>query len=114
MPAQLLLQAKAMLQERSIRRNHLSPSLVVLFGLTVATLIAWCAVEPPGWDVVVYRGAMRAVAAGQDPYLDAMAYQRDPRDAGPSFAGQAVVPRFGFIYSPVTLPFLKLADRAPT
>jgi hypothetical protein len=63
-----------------------------------------------GWDLRVYKNAMSAIQAGQDPYVSAMAVLRD-------FHSQEHPPGmstpFCYVYPPLTLPLLAAAGKLP-
>jgi len=64
-----------------------------------------------GWDLQVYRNAAHALAAGHDPYLDGIAVQDEfHRTLAQHSAADAP---FTYVYSPLTLPFLRLMTRLP-
>lgn len=71
----------------------------------------WLAFDAPGWDVGVYHAAIQALAAGHDPYADAIAIQR-------VFHSQIALhpnaaPPYSYVYSPMTLPLLRLIGIFP-
>ncbi|MGA9528879.1 MAG: hypothetical protein WBS24_12255 [Terriglobales bacterium] len=60
---------------------------------------------PVGWDLAIYRQALKDLREGLDPYL-----------AGPArLAGQDVAgsPHYFYLYPPITLKFLQLANFVP-
>jgi len=64
-----------------------------------------------GWDVRVYAAAIKSLRLGHDPYADAMAIQR-------IYHSQSLVtpdgdPPYSYVYSPITLPLVRLAGRLP-
>ncbi len=79
--------------------------------LALAAIPIWTHYDKPGWDIVFYRNAITALKAGHDPYLDAMAVQRafhatlaqHPNDTPP----------YSYVYSPMTLPLLRLLGVLP-
>jgi hypothetical protein len=79
--------------------------------LALAAIPLWIHFDKPGWDIVFYRNAITALQAGHDPYLDAMAVQRafhatlaqHPNDTPP----------YSYVYSPMTLPLLRLLGSLP-
>jgi hypothetical protein len=80
-------------------------------GLVAVAVIIWVAIEPPGWDVAIYHSAIQSLVGGRDPYADAMMIQK-------LFHSQLSLhpdapPPFGFVYSPITLPFLRLIGFTP-
>ncbi len=91
-----------------LRRN---PFLLVFWILVVAAMPVWVAFDPPGWDVAIYHNAIHALAAGHDPYADAIAVQQ-------LFHQQVALhgktdPPYSYVYSPLTLPLLRLVGRLP-
>jgi hypothetical protein len=87
------------------------PLALILWILAFAAIPVWTAFDHPGWDIVFYRNAITALHAGHDPYLDAMAVQeafhrtlaQHPND----------IPPFSYVYSPMTLPLLRLIGTLP-
>lgn len=85
----------------------------ILWVCALIAIVAW-ALQPGyvvGWDLNVYRDAMRSLLAGHDPYADAMAIQRIYHAQGPHPPGTAVP--FSYVYSPMTLGLVRLAGRMP-
>ncbi len=81
-------------------------------GLVAIALAVWAWIQPPGWDVAIYHTAIKSLQAGHDPYADAMAVQR-------IFHSQLAQhpdaePPYSYVYSPITLPILRLIGHAPT
>jgi hypothetical protein len=85
--------------------------LIGFWVLVLAAMPVWIAFDPPGWDLAIYHTAIRALAAGHDPYADAIAIQQlfhsqialHPTDAPP----------YSYVYSPITLPLLRLIGALP-
>ena len=65
----------------------------------------------PGWDVAIYMNAVHSLATGHDPYADAIAIQQQFHNEMALHPG-AQVP-FSYVYSPITLPILKLVTFFP-
>ncbi len=87
----------------------------VLLGfwlLTLAAIPVWAAFDTPGWDVAVYRNAIRALLAGRDPYADATAIQQLVHQTRGLTPGTD--PPYSYVYSPITLPLLRIIGRVPT
>lgn len=82
----------------------------VFWILAAITFPIWLRVSHPGWDARVYTRAMRWVAAGQDPYAEGIA-QEETYYARPHSANDGIP--FAYVYSPITLPMLKLASAVP-
>ena len=89
-----------------------SRSIGLLFWiLTLITLPIWAVADHAGWDVVFYRNAVVAMRAGHDPYVDAMAAQEAfHRDLA---LHPNATPPYSYVYSPLTLPPLRLVGRLP-
>ena len=82
----------------------------IFWILAFASIPGWISVDQPGWDVTVYLNAIHSVRAGHDPYADAMAVQR--LSLGFGLAYQMPTP-FSYVYSPITLPLLRLIGNGP-
>ena len=89
-------------------------TLAWIFWLFAAIAIAIWSQVPGyvvGWDLRVYEAAMHSLQAGHDPYLDGMAIQH-------AYHAQTVhavndPPPFTYVYSPLTLPLVRLASFVP-
>jgi len=86
-------------------------TVLVFWILAFAAIAAWVAFDQTGWDVGVYRKAIYSLQAGHDPYADAMAIQRLVH-AHPEL-GTAGSPPYSYVYSPITLPLLRLIGILP-
>jgi hypothetical protein len=71
----------------------------------------WVGVDTWGWDVTVYQRAIQSVRLHHDPYADATAIQ-DACHASHCVQGNADPP-FSYVYSPITLPLLRLIGALP-
>ena len=92
-----------------------SRSVLILWILAVITIILWARLGGFGWDVDIYRAGMRSLRAGHDPYIDATSIQK-------LFHQQLLTdpklllhqdPPFSYVYSPITLPFVRLVGALP-
>lgn len=86
--------------------------LVILFWIAGAIALAVMAYTGAvGWDAQIYFKAMQNLRHGEDPYAVGIAAQRlwqnRPADSPPEH-----VP-FTYVYSPMTLPLLRLLMRLP-
>jgi hypothetical protein len=84
---------------------------VVLWILAIAWIPLWIQFDHAGWDVTIYRNAIQSLQNHHDPYADAIAIQ----DAFHRTLAQhpnAITP-FSYVYSPITLPLLKLIGALP-
>jgi hypothetical protein len=75
----------------------------------VVALAIWTHFEIPGWDLQVYSAAIHSLRAGHDPYADAMAIQQ----AFHQWGDQNAVRPYAYVYSPITLPILRLIGKLP-
>lgn len=85
-----------------------------LFWIAAAiTIVIWAASPGyvAGWDLNVYKNAIQALRAGLDPYAAGTAIQR-LFHAHLAEHPNAPTP-FTYVYSPVTLPLLRLVGRLP-
>jgi hypothetical protein len=95
--------------------SSLSPkarAVVVIFWiLALAAIPLWIAAETPGWDLHVYANAIRSLRAGHDPYADGVAVQHIfHRDLALHLHA---APPMTYVYSPLTLPLLRIIASAP-
>ena len=79
--------------------------------LVLAAMPVWIHFDTPGWDVAIYHSAIMALAAGHDPYADAIAVQT-------LFHQQMALhphadPPYSYVYSPLTLPLLRAIGVVP-
>jgi hypothetical protein len=99
----------------SLPSKPLSPALkFFLAAIYVAAAISIPAhnrFEAPAWDVAIYLQAVHSVRLGHDPYLDAIAVQEKVH-AERAIHPDAPVP-FSYVYSPITLPLVKLVALYP-
>jgi hypothetical protein len=87
-------------------------AIVIVFWILAALAIPiWNRVDPAGYDVVFYRNAIAALQAHHDPYVVAMAAQE-------AFHSTLALhpnayPPYSYVYSPITLPLLRLIGAFP-
>ena len=84
--------------------NRLQAGLWILVCLAVLALLG---VLAPGWDFTVYRNAIRSLQLGHDPYLDNIRLQELAYSSG-----STQLP-FSYLYSPITLPVLRILGMVP-
>ncbi len=92
-----------------------SRGVLLLWTLTLVTLVIWAKLGGVGWDVDIYRAGMHSLRAGHDPYIDATSVQRlfhEQLLANPKLL-LAQDPPFSYVYSPMTLPLLRLIAAIP-
>src|SRR6185437_7637727 len=77
-----------------------------LWFLVLAAIPFVAHFDQPGWDFAVYRHAVESVRAGHDPYADAIAAQEAVHKLAPGVP--TPLGPFSYVYSPITLPLLKL------
>jgi len=66
---------------------------------------------PAGWDARIYNKAIQFLRHGVDPYAAGIAEQQAFRNRPPASAAQHAP--FTYVYSPLTLPLLRLLIRLP-
>ncbi len=93
------------------QRRGLTILLVLLWLCALLTVPARSKFEVPAWDVSIYMQAVHSLALGHDPYADAVAIQQQFHNEMALHPG-AQVP-FSYVYSPITLPILKLVTLLP-
>ncbi|HWZ51813.1 MAG TPA: hypothetical protein VNW54_10145 [Granulicella sp.] len=99
------------IQAQSRSRSFLLPApVVILWLLILAAVSILISLSPHAWDVAVYRNAIRSLAAGHDPYLDGIARQKLYYNQTVHPAGD---PPFSYVYSPVTIPILRVITAFP-
>ena len=86
-------------------------TLLAFWVVVVLAVAASIPLASSGWDVRVYVAAIRSLRLGHDPYADAMAIQR-------IYHSQSMVmpngdPPYSYVYSPITLPLLRLIGGLP-
>ena len=89
-------------------------AVAVVFWVLAAVAVAvwgWSMPFPLGWDLHIYQTAVVSLRAGHDPYAEATAIRRafhlhmaEHPDAQPPFS---------YIYSPITLPLLRVIGLLP-
>lgn len=84
---------------------------IVFWILAVGAMGIWLCVAQPGWDAQVYNRAIHAVAAGHDPWVEGVSLEEAFYRNGPQFAGDTIP--YAYVYSPITLPLLRLAAKLP-
>ena len=87
-------------------------TIVFIFWiLAFAAIPLWIRTDLPAWDLHIYLNALHAMQAGHDPYADGIAVQQA------FHAQQALhpnaVPPYTYVYSPITLPLLRLVGAIP-
>ena len=78
----------------------------LLWFLVLAAIPFVVRFDQPAWDLGVYRNAMDSVRAGHDPYADAIAVQEAVHRLAPGVP--TILGPFSYVYSPITLPIVKL------
>jgi hypothetical protein len=85
--------------------------VLILWLLLLIAMPIWIAHDTPGWDAAIYHTAIKALAAGHDPYADAIAIQQ-------AFHAEKALhpdapPPYSYVYSPITLPILRVIGKFP-
>jgi hypothetical protein len=95
-----------------ISRSRVNAGIPFVFWILAVITIAVLAMRPGyvvGWDLDVYRQAVLSLRAGHDPYLACVAARKMYFD---HLAAHPLAPRpFGYIYPPITLPFLQMLSK---
>jgi len=81
-------------------------AIVSLPALVLTGESAW------GWDLHVYTNAIHSLRAGRDPYADGIAVQQ-AFHASPQANDASIMPPYTYVYSPITLPFMRLVSHLP-
>ncbi len=107
--------ASAALAQPDFRRPGLPRRAWIAFAilslLTAITFPVWTHYEQPAWDAEIYLKAVRSIAAGHDPYADAIAVQKLAHSLHPNAPSNSGP--FSYVYSPITLPVLRLVAATP-
>ena len=87
-------------------------------ALVALALLARGQDPPPWWDLHVYGDAIRSLQQGHDPYQDSIAAQQAYRlrllqTPGPVQEIPCVSPPCSYVYSPATLPVLRMSAHLP-
>ena len=87
---------------------------LLFWFLSLTSILVWSLIPSYhiGWDVDVYKNAVLSLRAGHDPYSDAIAVQK-AYQLNPHAYEQDVPIPFSYVYSPITLPALRLIARLP-
>ena len=94
----------------SSHSNRTPLAILILWVVIFASVPISMVFSPPGWDVAVYRTAVNSLKAGHDPYLDSIATLKGYYSQAVHPAGD---PPFNYVYSPATLPLLRLVGSVP-
>jgi hypothetical protein len=97
-----------------VRRSELFRGIPLVFWILAAVaIVAWSFVPgyEVGWDLNVYKNAAVALRAGHDPYLDGIAVQRVFHATLAQHP--TAPPPYTYVYSPMTLPVVRLIAKAP-
>jgi hypothetical protein len=100
-----------MILKHSIDRHSLlACTFWILAACSIPALLS-VQTPPAGWDLHVYANAVRALRAGADPYLNGIAVQRAMH--AEMLAHPERMPPYTYVYSPITLPLLRLIALMP-
>lgn len=88
-----------------------SSLIASLWVVAVLALLAMAAAGSAGWDAQIYWKALQSVHRGGDPYAEGIAAQQAFHDL-PAASRQGSPP-FSYVYSPMTLPLLRLLGGFP-
>jgi hypothetical protein len=87
--------------------------VVALWAMVFIAIPIWSRFDASGWDVAVYHAAIQALRIGHDPYADAIAIQTAYHNQLALHPNTISDPPYNFVYSPMTLPLLRLIGRIP-
>ena len=89
-----------------------SRTIVIVFWI-LAFLVTpvWSVLDHAGWDAAIYNNAIVALKATHDPYGDAIAVQEAFHRTLALHPN--AVPPYSYVYSPITLPLLRLMGALP-
>ena len=95
---------------RAARPRTTRTIALVLWILAIITIPVWSHSEDSAWDAKIYLTAVHSLQLGHDPWGDGIAIQQQAHATakGPSPQGP-----FSYVYSPITLPVLRLAAATP-
>ena len=85
--------------------------VIVFWVLSVMAIPVWIHYDDPAWDAKIYLTAVHSIQHGHDPWADGVAVQKfahSKAPASPSPGGP-----FTYVYSPITLPILRLVAAVP-
>ncbi len=86
--------------------------LVILFWIAaIVSMVIMATTGPAGWDARIYGKAIQYVRHGIDPYAAGIAEQQAFRNRPASSVAEHVP--FAYVYSPLTLPLLRLLAFLP-
>jgi hypothetical protein len=90
------------------------PVTLILWLLCAIAIPIWVHYDVPAWDVSIYLQAVHSLKAGHDPYADAIAIQGlyHQQLLLHTLPPNAPTP-FSYVYSPITLPVLRLVGVLP-
>lgn len=90
-------------------------ALIALWAAVLIALPIWMSLDKPGWDVAIYHRAVLAVAAGHDPYADAIAVQTafHQLHIHTPYSNPGTDPPYSYVYSPITLTALRALAHVP-
>jgi hypothetical protein len=87
--------------------------VVALWAIVFIAIPIWSRFDASGWDVAVYHAAIQALRIGHDPYAEAIAIQTAYHNQLALHPNTISDPPYNFVYSPMTLPLLRLIGRIP-
>ena len=104
----LAFQPVSSAQARWLTRERVT---VLFWTAAIATLIVMATTSPAGWDARIYGNADQFLRHGVDPYAAGIAEQRAFQNRPASH--QADHAPFTYVYSPLTLPLLRMLILLP-
>ncbi len=87
--------------------------VLMLWAMVFIAIPIWAQFDTSGWDLAIYRTAMRSLAVGHDPYADGIAKQIAYHSQLALHPGAASDPPYNYVYFPITLPLLRFVGMLP-
>lgn len=95
---------------RSFRAQKM---VLALWAMVFLAIPIWAYLDASGWDLRIYQTAIRALRIGHDPYADAIAIQAAYHNQLALHPNAIPYPPYNYVYSPITLPLLRLVGEVP-
>ena len=95
---------------RSFRARKI---VLALWAIVFLAIPIWAYLDASGWDLRVYHAAIQALRIDHDPYADAIAIQIAYHAQLALHPNTLPDPPYNYVYSPVTLPLLRLIGKIP-
>ncbi len=97
----------------AVKTRRARIALFVLWCMAIVTVAVWAYTCDSVWDAKIYWRAVESIRIGHDPYADAIAIQQLAHLQNHGLPAANAGGPFSYVYSPITLPILRLAARLP-